>query len=148
MNPSELDDYLRLHIPLSAAMGLRVLAAEPDQVRIALPLAPNHNPHGTVFGGALSALGLVTGWVLLYGAFAAARLPAHIVGQRGDCEFLAPATGDCIAEARCTAAERAALLSSFRDRGRARLQVQTVIRCGALDVARHSGTYVAFSESR
>lgn len=148
MNPSPLDAYLRQQIPLSTAMGLRVLEAQPGRVRIALPLAPNHNPHGTVFGGALSAVGLLTGWVLLHGAFEAAGLQAKLVGQRGDCEFLAPADGDCIAECLCPAAELAAVLSSFRDRGRARLSLDTLIRAGEREVARHRGTYVALPESR
>ena len=46
-------------------LGLRVHSATPECVEIALPLAPNVNPHGTIFGGAQAATCLVGGWMIL-----------------------------------------------------------------------------------
>lgn len=143
MRPEELDQYLYRHIPLSLHMGLRVIEAEPERLRVHLPLAPNVNPHGTVFGGALAALGLVGGWVLLHTAFERAGLAVQLVGKQGTCDFLAPATGDCIAETLCAPAELDALLTQFRERGRARHALTTVIRVGEREVARHLGVYTA-----
>lgn len=145
MRPEELDQYLYRHIPLSLHMGLRVIEADPECLRVRLPLAPNVNPHGTVFGGALAALGLVGGWMLLHSAFQRAGIDAQLVGKQGNCDFLAPATGDCIAETRCTPAELDALLAQFRERGRARHSVTTVIRVGEREVARHVGVYTALT---
>lgn len=145
MLTTDLDTYLYRHIPLSLHMGLRVLDAEPGRLRVHLPLAPNVNPHGTVFGGALAALGLVGGWLLLHTAFQRAAVDAQLVGKQGSCDFLAPATGDCVAETLCTSAELDALLAQFRERGRARHTVTTVIRVGEREVARHLGVYTALS---
>lgn len=146
MTPADLDAYLHTHIPLSRHMGLHVILAEPGCVRVQMPLAPNLNPHGTIFGGALSALGLVTGWMLVHAAFERAGLAAKVVGQRSDSQFLAPASADCIAESTCPAAALEQLLASFRSRGRARLQLDTRIRVGALDVVHHRSTFVARQE--
>lgn len=143
MNADELNRYLRAHIPLSAHMGMQVLLLEPGRVRVQLPLAPNLNPHGTVFGGALAALGLATGWMLLHAAFARAGVAVKLVGQKSECAFLAPAVNDCVAESELAETEFAGLLTRFREQGRARQKLTTVIRVGAIEVARHDGLYAA-----
>lgn len=145
MNVDSLEQYLHQHIPLSRHMGLRVLQAEPECLLLHLPLAPNVNPHGTVFGGALAAVGLVSAWTLLYAAFVRAGVEVSLVGKQAQCDFIAPATGDCIAETRCTQAELDALLAQFRARGRARHTLTTHIRVGEVEVARHLGVYTALT---
>ncbi|MGQ0621981.1 MAG: YiiD C-terminal domain-containing protein [Panacagrimonas sp.] len=147
MTLAQINAYLHAHIPLSQHMGMRVLALEPGRVRVHLPLAPNINPHGTLFGGALAALGLASGWILLHAAFERAGVAAKLVGQRSDCTFIAPATADCIAETGCAPADLDRLLASFVERGRARMTLETLIRVGQQDVVRHSGTYVALQET-
>lgn len=143
MQPEELDDYLHRHIPLSRHMGLRVIEAQAQRLRVYLPLAPNVNPHGTVFGGALAAVGLVSGWMLLYAAFRRAGLEAKLVGKEAQCAFLAPADSDCIAETTCEPVALDALLARFRTAGHARHALDTVIRVGEREVARHHGVYTA-----
>lgn len=143
MTLDDLDTYLHAHIPLTRYMQMRPVALEPGLLRVALPLAPNVNPHGTVFGGALTALGLVSAWMLLFAAFRRERLEVTLVGKQSRCDFLAPATADCIAETRCAAEDLAALFTAFRARGRARQAVDTVIRVGEREVARHHGVYTA-----
>jgi thioesterase domain-containing protein len=128
-------------------MGLRVMLAEPGCMRVSLPLAPNRNPHGTLFGGALAAVGLATGWLLLHTEIERAGLIAMLVGQRGDCEFLAPGEADCIAESRVEPEPLAAFIGRLRNHGRARMTLETVIRVGEQVIARHAGTYVALPEN-
>lgn len=146
MTPDQINAYLRANIPLSAHMHMRVLRLEPGRIQVQMPLAPNVNPHGTIFGGALGALGLATGWMLLHASFEQAGVAAKLVGQRSECDFIAPATADCVAESVCAPAELERLLQSFGERGRARLQLETMIRVGAQDVVRHTGIYVALQE--
>lgn len=145
MHAGALQAYLHQHIPLSRHMGIRVLEVDDARLRVQLPLAPNVNPHGTVFGGALSALGLVSAWMLLFAAFERAGLPVKLVGKQGQCEFLAPAEGDCIAHTELVPAERDALFAQFRERGRARHTVITRICVGEREVARHTGVYTALT---
>ncbi|MGH8516772.1 MAG: YiiD C-terminal domain-containing protein [Panacagrimonas sp.] len=140
---AELEAYLHANIPLSRHMDLRVRSATRDRLELALPLAPNVNPHGTVFGGALAATGLVGGWMLLHAAFTRAGLSIQLVGKEGRCEFLAPGTADCVAITTCPTADLDALLARFAERGRARQELLTVIRIGEVEVARHHGVYTA-----
>lgn len=141
--PDQLERYLHEHVPLSRHMGLRVHSATPECVEIALPLAPNVNPHGTIFGGAQAATCLVGGWMILFAAFQRAGIDAAVVGKEAHCEFLAPATGDCVAVTTCTAVDLDALLTRFEEQGRARQELITVIRNGSVEVARHRGLYTA-----
>lgn len=143
MTADELERYLHAHIPLSRHMDLRVRAAEREHLLLHLPLAPNVNPHGTVFGGALAAVGLVGGWMLLHAAFVRAGLDIKLVGKEGRTEFLAPATAGCTVETRCPGADLDALIGHFRQHGRARQALTTVIRVGDVEVARHHGVYTA-----
>jgi thioesterase domain-containing protein len=101
------------------------------------------NPHGSVFGGALTALGLVGAWMLLFASFAREGLDVKLVGKQSRCDFLAPATGDCIAETRCAPEALRELFAAFRERGRARQALDTLIRVDGVDVARHHGVYTA-----
>jgi thioesterase domain-containing protein len=71
----QLERYLHQHVPLSRHMGLRVHRAVPECVEITLPLAPNVNPHGTIFGGAQAATCLVGGWMILFAAASSSRRP-------------------------------------------------------------------------
>lgn len=146
MSLDQINAYLHARIPLSVHMGMQVRLLEPDRVQVHMPLAPNVNPHGTIFGGALGAIGLAAGWLLLHASFERNGVAAKLVGQRSECVFIAPATADCIAECVCAPAELDRLLSAFAERGRARTTLETVIRVGQQDVVRHSGIYVALKE--
>ena len=58
--PAAMTEWLHRTVPLSAAMGVRVLHLEEGRATLTMPLAPNVNHMGTVFGGSLNALGLLT----------------------------------------------------------------------------------------
>ncbi len=145
MTIEELQAYLHAHLPLSRHMQLTVRVAERERLVLHMPLAPNVNPHGTVFGGAQAAGALVGGWMLLHAAFARAGIDSQIVGKESRCEFLAPATADCEVETCCAGADLDALLAEFRERGRARKALTTVIRVGAVEATRQYGVYTALS---
>lgn len=46
----ELTDYLHRHIPLSETMGVEVMAASPQHIKLWARFAPNVNHQCTVFG--------------------------------------------------------------------------------------------------
>jgi len=58
----ELQDYLHEHIPISSAMGVRVVACDESGVRLTAPLYPNINHRATVFGGSASAVAILAAW--------------------------------------------------------------------------------------
>ena len=92
MTPEAFTEYLHREIPLTAAMSARVVRSEPGEVEICAPLAPNKNLHGTAFAGSLATLGLISGWVVLDRALHGAQVKAHLVAQKNECIFHAPAT--------------------------------------------------------
>ena len=64
MQAIDIEHYLHAHIPLSLAMGVKVLSSSREAVRLSAPLAPNINHRATVFGGSASAVALLAAWAL------------------------------------------------------------------------------------
>jgi len=143
MNNEETTAYLHRSIPLTAAMDVRVLAQEPGRVEILAPIAANANHHGSAFGGSLSTLAILSGWVLVQQTLDAAGIGAKLMVQRSECDYLEPALADFSAESLLPEAEWPRFVQMLQKRGRARITVTTTIRIGARDVARASGTYAA-----
>ena len=139
-----VETYLREHIPLSAAMGVRVVRASPDQVRLAAPLAPNINHHDTVFGGSVSAVATLAAWTLLHLRLEQTRTRAQLVIQRGAIEYRKPIPGDFAAV--CEFDDPPAWMrfsNTYVRRGRARLTLRTRLVCGEVDMASFEGDFVA-----
>lgn len=146
MSPEQYSDYLHRSIPLTAAMDVRVLVQEPGRVEILAPIRSNANHHGSAFGGSLSTLAILSGWVLVQQALDAAAIEAKLMVQRSECDYLEPARADFSAESRLPETEWPRFLQTLQKRGRARIRVNTIIRIGDREVARASGTYAAIRQ--
>src|SRR5688500_10698651 len=97
-----LERYLHAQMPLARAMGVRVLDADGDRVRLCAPLAPNINHRQTFFGGSASALATLAAWTLAHQRLLERDgLDVHLVIQRGSMEYLEPAAAEV--EAECVA---------------------------------------------
>ena len=66
MDQGILRQYLYDHIPLSQAMQVEVLSAQPEGVVLGAPLPPNINHQETIFGGSASAVAILAAWSLLH----------------------------------------------------------------------------------
>ncbi|HKY91064.1 MAG TPA: YiiD C-terminal domain-containing protein [Nevskiaceae bacterium] len=143
MDAARLTRFLHERIPVTAAMALEVTDRGPTHLVLRAPIGPNRNPHDTVFGGTLSTLGLVSGWTLLHAALDDAGLDFKLVGQKSTSEFLAPGLADCVATASCDADALASFLADCRARGRGRITVDSRIASNDVEVARHTGVFVA-----
>ena len=144
MSTAEIEVYLRKHIPISAALGVRVLACDAGEAVLAAPLAPNLNHRATVFGGSASAVAILAAWTWLHFALRAAGHDARLVIQKNTVDYLAPIAGDF--EARCAAPPMAAwekFLRTLARHGKARLALAATLTCGGATVAKFSGDYVA-----
>lgn len=93
MTPDELERYLHEHIPLSRAMAVQVVSADPASVLLRAPLAPNINHRDTVFGGSASALSILAAWCLLHQRLRAEGLDSRLVIQRNTMEYEQPIAG-------------------------------------------------------
>ena len=145
MSPQALEAYLHAHIPLSAAMQVRVLEASDEAVVLAAPLAPNINHRETVFGGSLSAVAILSAWSLLHVRLTQSGHDGRLVIQRNEVDYLLPARGDFAARASLTETEAwPAFVRLLTRRGRARMAVGSVLEQGGQVVGRFRGDFVAF----
>ena len=141
-----MEAYLREHIPLSAAMGCRVLRASREEVLLEAPLTPNLNHRDTAFGGSLSALAILAGWAMVHFRLRGEGLHVRTVIQESSVRYNAPVHGAF--RARCgepspRAWER--FVRAVRRRGKGRIQVSVQLTSGGEPVADYSGTYVALA---
>jgi thioesterase domain-containing protein len=142
---AQLERYLHEEIPISRAMGVGVAASGPDGVHLSMPLAPNLNHRGGLFGGSGAALAILAGWTLVHERLQGeAGLDPHIVIQRCQMEYLAPITSDVTAHASPPPPEAwERFIRTFRRRGRARLQVVVELAAGGKPEARLVATFAA-----
>jgi len=146
MTPDQYTDYLHRHIPLTAAVDAQVRRLTPEHVEIVAPLLPNTNHRGTAFGGSLSTLAILSGWVLLQQALQAAQIDARLVIQRSECDYLEPVDADFVTESRLPGEDWPRFLQTLQRRGRARITIRSQIRIEGREVVQASGTYVALKQ--
>ena len=143
MDASGVERYLHDHIPLSAAMGARVVRAEPDGVVLQAPLEPNLNHRDTAFGGSVAAMAILAGWTLVHLRLRADGVDARTVIQRSDVAYLHPVEEAFQAAAEAPGPGAWARFHRTLERwGRARIHVETAVICGGREVARLRGEYV------
>ena len=65
MNRQDFQRRIREAIPLADSMKLEAAGVSSEKVILKAPFAANRNNHGTVFGGSIATLMLLTGWALL-----------------------------------------------------------------------------------
>jgi thioesterase domain-containing protein len=144
MTPAELEAYLRDAMPLSAAMGVHVVEAGPERVRIEAPLQPNLNHRLTAFGGSVAALAILTGWALVHTRLRHEGVHARTVIQRSTLDYVAPIESAFTAV--CDAPDPAAwarFVRTLERRGRGRIGIHARVEVGGHAAASFQGAYVA-----
>lgn len=143
-----MDDFAR-HWTRRLNDGFPVLAAMQVQVEgsplawyLSAPFGPNRNDHGTAFGGSLSTLATITGWMstgLLAGD------GYDVVIQSGNTDFIKPLTDNLFARPLpIDLPTRQRFARTLARHGKARLSVQVVLLDDTGDtVVLFSGQYVA-----
>lgn len=144
-----LRDYLRTHIPLTAAMGVEVRAERPDRIVLTAPLAPNVNHQATAFGGSVAALATLAAWSLIRVRLDAAGRPANVVIQRSSVEYCAAIDGDLLAVCEFSDEDRwQRTIAGLDRRGRARLELHSRLDYGGEAAARFTGTFALLNAGR
>jgi thioesterase domain-containing protein len=137
-----LQDVLYAEIPISRALGLRVVSGDGG-LALCAPLAPNINHKDTAFAGSLNAVLTLAGWGLLWLLVDRARIPAKVVIQDSQIAYLYPVTADFTAVCdQPPAALEERFLATLRRHGRARLELHAAISEQGRAVVRFSGRYV------
>jgi thioesterase domain-containing protein len=121
---SLVERFLSEKIPLTTAMGVRVVTIEP--LTIEAPVALNSNHLGTAFGGSINAVATLAGYGLLWLELRGDP-SVHVVIAESSIRFLRPVRKTI--RAVCGRPEDAALASlkselAAKNRGRIRLSVR------------------------
>ncbi len=144
MTVDEITAYVHEHIPITRSLAARVEHYDGHSVRLAAPLAPNLNHRATAFGGSLSSIAILSGWVLLHLQLRERGILNRLVIQRSALDFEAPVDGDFTAT--CTlppAPTWSRFLSTLARHRSARVTVSSTLTCASGVGGRHDGTYVA-----
>jgi thioesterase domain-containing protein len=146
VNSGALQRYLHEHIPLSKAMGVEVLEATVDGVKLSAPLAPNINHRETVFGGSASAVAILSAWALLYLRLVNEKLNARIVIQSSAMRYERPITDTftALSSVRDSATWRR-FINMLKRKNRARTSVNSVLHCNVEKVGELEGDFVALA---
>ena len=142
MNLSEITSYIHEHIPLTAHLGAVVESFDGETVSISAPLNPNINHRNTAFGGSLSALGILSGWTLLFMKLKECGIKNRLVIQKSSFDFQNPVDEDFIAT--CSLPETKTwehFIKTLSKHGRARITVQSRIESASGTGGDHEGVY-------
>jgi len=137
--------YIQQHIPITAHLGVKIQSFDGQQIIISAPLKSNKNLHGTAFGGSQAAIGILTGWALIYLKLKQLGIDNDLVIQKSSYDFTKPVTSDFTATCELpNTAEFDVFIKTLKEKGKARLTLTAEIaaekgRCGV-----HEGVYVVF----
>ena len=137
--------YIQQHIPITANLGVEIGSFDGDKIVITAPLEANKNLHGTAFGGSQAAIGILTGWALIYLKLKQLDIENDLVIQKSEYDFLKPVTANFTAS--CAFPNTDVLnefIQTLKDKGKARISLRAEIEsekglCGV-----HQGLYVVF----
>ena len=138
----ETEEFFYRQIPITRAMGVRVVSYDGNELTLAAPIALNHNHLGTAFGGSLSAIATLAGYGLLW--LELDDKNCHLVIRRSSLAFNRPVRREIIALCRRPRSEElAAFKATFAERRKARIDLQATIEEDGVVAVEFSGTFVA-----
>ena len=123
----ELTAFLHRSIPLTAAMGIRAVETSWDAAVLAAPREDNINHQGSMFGGSLTSLALLTGYAALRHRLQTIDLDHRVVIQRSTYSYERPAVTAVTARAVIDPQRWRELLDALDRRGKGRITVEVVV---------------------
>ena len=137
--------YIQQHIPITANLGVEIKSFDGNEIIITAPLEENKNLHGTAFGGSQAAIGILTGWALIYLKLKQLGINNDLVIQKSEYDFKKPVTADFISTCAFPSTDELTLfIQTLKEKGKARISLTAHIDsehglCGV-----HQGLYVVF----
>jgi len=142
-----LRSKLRRDMPITRALGLRVVGREGAGLILNSPLAPNINHKGTAFAGSLNATATLAGWGTIWLVLREHGIMSHVVIQDSAVHYFRPVTGDFTATCKPPSAHAVdRLVKSVAKKGRGRIELDVTIADASGDAVRFHGRYVAMTE--
>ena len=123
MSPKELQTKLETEIPITKELGFQVTSLALEKAECVLPLEPNINHKGTLFGGSqYSGCALACYTLFLHNVRSLQEHTNNIVVSHADIRYHKPAQGNVKIEATWSAeGEREHFLDSLKRKGKARV---------------------------
>jgi thioesterase domain-containing protein len=144
MNALELQKFLHSHIPISQAMGVEVLQAGSEGVRLTAPLAPNINHRETVFGGSASAVAILSAWALIYVRLRDEGIKSRVVIQQNTMRYEVPIVAQFTTQSTVQNIETwPRFLEMLTRKHRARIRVISALFCAGERVGALEADFVA-----
>lgn len=142
MTAQDVEKYFHEQIPLTRAMGLRVVANEDSGFVLEAPVALNSNHLRTAFGGSINAVATLAAYGFLWLELNDAS--AHVVVAKSSIRFLRPVRETIRAICLKPAAEElAAFHAQFAEKGKGRIELRVNVAEGDAAAAEFEGTFVA-----
>lgn len=138
----ETEKYFHEQIPITRAMGVRVVAHDESGFVIEAPVALNSNHLRTAFGGSINAVATLAAYGLLW--LELREEDAHVVVAESSVRFLRPVRETIRAIClRPDPEEWAAFRATFSDKGKARIALRVRVAEAGQTAAEFEGIFVA-----
>ena len=138
------EKFLHAQIPITRAMGLRVVANDDAGFTVEAPVALNSNHLRTAFGGSINAIATLAAYGFVWMEINDAA--AHVVVAESSIRFLRPVRETIRATCVLPGAENlAAFRSQFAEKGKARISLRVNVTEGGETAAEFEGRFVARS---
>jgi len=137
--------FFHEQIPLTRAMGLRVIAHDETGFMVEAPVALNSNHLRTAFGGSINAVATLAAYGLLWLELSDATV--HVVVAESSIRFLRPVRETIRAMCPRPAADQLeAFRTQFAAKGKARIALRVKVVEADETAAEFEGTFVARSQ--
>ena len=142
----EAEEYFHRAIPLTRAMGVRVVADSAQGFTVEAPVALNYNHLHTAFGGSINAVATLAGYGFLW--LEVRETAAQVLIAESSIRFVRPVHE--LISARCVPPD-GENLREFRERlrttGKARISLRVEVEENGKLAAELTGTFVAVDPS-
>jgi thioesterase domain-containing protein len=138
----DAEEYFHEQIPITRAMGVRVVAHNENEFVIEAPVALNSNHLRTAFGGSINAVATLAAYGLLW--LGLRDQAAHVVVAESSIRFLRPVRETIRAICpRPGSEEWAAFQTQFAAKGKARITLRATVVEAGRTAAEFEGIFVA-----
>lgn len=145
---AELQATWLREIPLAAALGIELAAAEAGELIVRAPLVPNRNLHGTAFAGSLYSVCVLAGWGIVWLALRQAGHDGLIVATDCRIQYRRAVTGEIVCRCKLDATTVDRAVTEFAAAGRTELAVDCVIGAPPRQAVLFHGTYAVRAADR
>jgi thioesterase domain-containing protein len=142
MTEFDAEKYFHQQIPITRAMGVRVVAHDENQFIVEAPVALNSNHLRTAFGGSINAVATLAAYGLLW--LGLRDYAVHVVVAESSIRFLRPVRETIRAIClRPDHDEWAAFHTRFAEKGKAHITLRVNVMEAGQAAAEFEGIFVA-----